>query len=160
MLFKDLQANTPFFIIENSANKFKVHTATVVNVSQPRFENNLQQFSNKVIDLNVNYNNQSLTYTINENAENVVFAPNNTILIIDNQHLVAQLKSLKLGCENTIKEAENAKVKVELIDRSLEEYDITFKEKREYDEKFDKLSNQVAELNTNFQRILEKLDKN
>ena len=93
MFFKDLQANTPFFIIENSANKFKVHTATVVNVSQPRFENNLQQFSNKVIDLNVNYNNQSLTYTINENAENVVFAPNNTILIIDNQHLVAQLKS-------------------------------------------------------------------
>lgn len=159
MFFKDLQKNTPFFIIENAANKFKVHTATLVSVSQPRFENNLQQFANKVIDLNVTYNNQNLTYTVNENAENTVFAPNGTILIIDNQQLVTQLKSLKLSCENTIKEAENAKVKLELIDRSLEEYDLSFKEKRETEDKFNRLSNQVENMTQRFNLLLEKLNK-
>lgn len=159
MFFKDLQKNTPFFIIENAANKFKVHTATLVSVSQPRFENNLQQFANKVIDLNVTYNNQNLTYTVNENAENTVFAPNGTILIIDNQQLVTQLKSLKLSCETTIKEADNAKVKLELIDRSLEEYDLSFKEKRETEDKYNRLSDKVDKMTEQFNMLLEKLNK-
>ena len=159
MFFKDLQKNTPFFIIENGANKFKVHTATLVSVSQPRFENNLQQFANKVIDLNVTYNNQNLTYTVNENAENTVFAPNGTILIIDNQQLVSQLKSLKMSCENTLKEAESAKVKLELIDRSLEEYDLSFKEKRETEDKYNRLSAKVDKMTEQFNMLLEKLNK-
>ena len=158
MFFKDLQKNTPFFVVENNANTFKVHAATLLNVSQPRFENNLQQFSSKVIDLNVSFNNQTLTYTVNENAENTVFAPNGTILIIDQQHLVSQLKSLKLTCENTIKEGEIAKDKVNNIEKSLEEFDITFKEKKETDEKINRLSSQMNEINEKFNVILDKLN--
>ena len=158
MFFKDLQKNTPFFVVENNANTFKVHPATLLNVSQPRFENNLQQFSSKVIDLNVSFNNQTLTYTVNENAENTVFAPNGTILIIDQQHLVSQLKSLKLTCENTIKEGEIAQTKVNQIEKSLEEFDITFKEKKETDEKINRLSSQMNEINEKFNVILDKLN--
>ncbi len=158
MFFKDLQKNTPFFVVENNANTFKVHAATLLNVSHPRFENNLQQFSTKVIDLNVSFNNQTLTYTVNENAENTVFAPNGTILIIDQQHLVAQLKSLKLTCENTIKEGEIAKAKVNQIEKSLEEFDITFKEKKETDEKISRLSSQMNEMTEKFNVILNKLN--
>lgn len=158
MFFKDLQKNTPFFVVENNANTFKVHAATLLNVSQPRFENNLQQFSSKVIDLNVSFNNQTLTYTVNENAENTVFAPNGTILIIDQQHLVAQLKSLKLTCENTIKEGEIAKAKVNQIEKSLEEFDITFKEKKETDEKISRLSSQMNEMNEKLNLFIDKFN--
>ena len=163
MLFKDLQKNTPFFIIENNANNFKVHAATLLNVSQPRFDNNItQQFTSKVVDLNISYNNQTVTYTVNENAENTVFAPNGTILVIDQQHLVTQLKALKLTCENTIKEAEIAKSKVNYIEKSLEEYDVTFKEKKDTDEKINKLTSQMNEMNANFNErfnlILDKLN--
>ena len=158
MLFKDLTKNAPFYVVENTANEFKVHSATVLNVSQPRFENNLQQFANKVIDLNVCYNNQNLTYTINENAENTVFAPNGTILIIDQQHLLAQLKSLKLSCENTIKEGENAQAKLGKIDKSLEEYDVSFKEKKETDEKINRLTSQMNEMSAKVNVIIDKLN--
>lgn len=158
MFFKDLQKNTPFFVVENNANSFKVHAATLLNVSQPRFENNLQQFSSKVIDLNVSFNNQTLTYTVNENAENTVFAPNGTILIIDQQHLVSQLKSLKLTCENTIKEGEIAKTKVNQIEKSLEDFDVSFKEKKETNEKINLLSSKMNAMDEKINLIFDKLN--
>jgi len=158
MYFKDLQKNAPFFIVENNANNFKVHSATLLNVSQPRFENNLQQFASKVIDLNVSFDNKTLTYTVNENAENTVFAPNGTILIIDQQNLIAQLKSLKLSCENTIKEGDIAKAKVGKIEKSLEEFDVSFKEKKETNEKINLLSSKMNAMDEKINLIFDKLN--
>lgn len=155
MYFKDLQPNTPFFVIDNNGEDFNVYPATLLTVSQPRFENSTQQFSQKVIDLNVSYNGKKVTYTTNETAENIVFAQNGTTLILDQNTLIAQLKSLKLGCENTIKEAKTAETKLGKIEKSLEEYDVSFKEKKEYDEKISSLSSKLDKLADNFSKFLE-----
>jgi len=164
MLFKNLPKNTPIFVIEDFAKGFKVYPATLLDVSHPRYEEtkNIQQYTCKVVDLNINYNNQNLTYTINENQENYVSAPNHTILVIDQQNLVTQLKSLKLTCESTIKKGEFAKSKIGNIEKALEEYDVSFKEKKETDEKINKLTSQMNEMNANFNErfnlILDKLN--
>lgn len=160
MLFKDLQKNTPFFIVNNCNDEFKVYPATILSVSQPRFENITNQFSNKVIDLNVNFDNKNITYTVLENAENMVFAPNGTILILDQQNLISQLKSLKLGCENTIKEGEAAKSKLAFVEKSLEEYDISFKEKKEYEDKLLSMSQQMEEMSKKMSLLFEKFNSN
>lgn len=157
MFFKDLQKNSPFFVIDNSEGDFKVFPAKVVSVSQPRFDNITQQFSNQVIDLNVVFDNKNLTYTVNETAENMVSAQNGTILILDQTELIRQLKSLKFGCENSIKEGELAKSKLSKIEKSLEEFDVTFKEKKEYDEKLLNLSNQVSAMSKSFTEQMSKM---
>lgn len=157
MFFKDLQKNTPFFIINNTDDEFKVHPATITSVSQPRFENITNQFSNKVIDLNVTFGDKHITYTVLENAENMVFAQNGSILVLDQQNLISQLKSLKLSCETAIKEGEISKNKIGFIDKCLEEYDVSFKEKKEYEIKINSMESKLEEMNKKFNLLLEKL---
>ncbi|MBQ9213033.1 MAG: hypothetical protein IJ150_03740 [Bacteroidales bacterium] len=161
MFFKDLQKNTPFFVIDNSkVDDFKVYEAKVINVSQPRFADIAQQFSNKVVDLNVTFNNSTYTYTVNETAENIVCAPNGTTLIIDQQDLQKQLKMQKCSCEATIKDGEIAKAKILKINKCLENYDFSFKKEKEYDEKLDKLASQVSMLTNSMNEFFKNFQQN
>ena len=160
MLFKDLQKNFPVFAIENTSD-LRVLQGKVIDVTAPRFDDKSLQppFSaanmtmTKVVDVTIEIGDKQMTFVIPDNASSTC-TPQNLILLTDRESVVRELNTIKTQAEIALKDADMYRAKLKTCSEVLSEWDTTFKEKKETDERLSNMEESIKQINDSIQKLI------
>ena len=141
MLFKELKPNYPVYILDKQNITFTQGKAT--NVSFPRMEMT-QGGTQMVVDVSVEANGNNATYSIPEHLS-TTFA-GNLVLSTDKDALVKEIEAMKQTAEQVINSVDRQKVIAEKAAALLVELNPAFREKKETEERFNKIESSVADI--------------
>lgn len=149
LTFKDVKPNHPVHIFDNQTAEYI--QGRVTQVSLPRYQresNNMNLTSNinqsMVVDVTIDAGGRSATYTIPENSS-VTYAGNLT-LSTDVNGVLPDIEALNRASEQAISEIDRKKEIKNKTSVLLTELNPVYKEKKQTEERFDKLENTVSEM--------------
>ena len=162
MLFKELKQNYPVYILDKQSVTFT--QGKVVNISLPRLNigNNGMPImppspaSNAMmVDVTVEVNGRTATYSIPENLA-VTYA-GNTVLSTDKEGISREIEAMRATAEQVLNSVDRQKEIVEKSKTLLAELNPAYREKKETDERFNRIEGDVSEMKGMMKDLLEKL---
>lgn len=161
MLFKELKQNYPVYILDKQAVSFT--QGKVVNVSLPRM--NLSNGTigmmptssptTMLVDVTIETDGRTATYSIPENLA-VTYA-GNIVLSTDREGIGREVEAMRATAEQVLSSVDKQK---EILDKAktlLAELNPAFKEKKETDERFNRIEGDVSEMKSMVRDLLNKL---
>lgn len=162
MLFKELKQNYPVYILDKQSITFT--QGKVVNISLPRLNignNGMPMMppspaSNAMmVDVTVEVNGRTATYSIPENLA-VTYA-GNTVLSTDKEGISREIEAMRATAEQVLNSVDRQKEIVEKSKTLLAELNPAYREKKETDERFNRIEGDVSEMKGMMKDLLEKL---
>lgn len=165
MTFKDIKQNFPIYILDKTEVKFikgkvtgttfpradKQQDQSAYNMGQVQFQQ--QPPARMVVDLTIEADNRTATYTVGENAS--INYANNLIIATDPSLLVSEIEAIKNSADQGLEPTylETLKKRRERSVQLLSEISPQFKQQQEYDARFARLEknqDELKDLLTNF----------
>lgn len=147
MLFKDIKQNYPVYILNKQDVSFS--QGKVTSVSLPHMDNSNPMVMGKtVIDVTIEVEGKSATYAIPENLS-IVYA-NDIVLSTETDGIMREVEAMKSSAEQAIKNVERQKIIAEKTSSLLIELNPVYKEKQEYENRFNKMEKSIEELKDMF----------
>lgn len=141
MTFKELKQGYPVYILDKE--KLTVKQGKVVNASFPRIDNQ-PTGRQMVVDITLEQNGKNAVYTMPEDAA-VVYA-NNLVLSTEQNCLAVEVEKMKADAERILATVETQKEIIEVADDLLAQLNPSFKEKKETEQRFEKIENRLDKL--------------
>lgn len=154
MFFKDIKQNYPVYILNKQDVSFS--KGKVTSVSLPHMDNsNPMVIGKSVIDVAIEVDGKSATYTIPENLS-IVYA-GDIVLSTDRDGIMREVEAMKSSSEQAIKNVERHKMIVEKSTSLLVELNPIFKEKQENEQRLTKMENSIEELKNMFAGFMKEM---
>lgn len=141
MTFKELKQGYPVYILDKE--KLTVKQGKVVNASFPRIDNQ-PTGRQMVVDITLEQNGKNAVYTMPEDAA-VVYA-NNLVLSTEQHCLAVEVEKMKADAERVLATVETQKEIIEVADDLLAQLNPSFKEKKETEQRFEKIESRLDKL--------------
>lgn len=160
MTFKDLKTNYPVYLFDKNA--VKLYEGKVTNINAPHIDiKSAGAGGGMVVDVTLQYNtenngSQTCTYTFKDSTE---IGYINNIVISTNKDLI--LKEVEALCNQSKQILQSVETNKNIVNRCqdiLSEYNPAIKEKKEYDERFSSLENQVKDMKSMIETLVNKLN--
>lgn len=146
MLFKDLKAGYPVYFLDK--NETKYYQGKVISVAVPRYDSSQigisQQATSLVVDITIEANGATRTYTIPETSTLTYAA--NIVLSTDKDGIVREVEAMKSASEEALSQVEIHKQTVTNCNQLLEDLNPAFAEKRAQDKRIEGIENEVKSL--------------
>lgn len=146
MLFKDLKAGYPVYFLDK--NETKYYQGKVISVAVPRYDSSQigisQQATSLVVDITIEANGATRTYTIPETSTLTYAA--NIVLSTDKDGIVREVEAMKSASEEALSQVERHKQTVTNCNQLLEDLNPAFAEKRAQDKRIEGIENEVKSL--------------
>lgn len=146
MLFKDLKAGYPVYFLDK--NETKYYQGKVISVAVPRYDSSQigisQQATSLVVDITIEANGATRTYTIPETSTLTYAA--NIVLSTDKDGIVREVEAMKSASEEALSQVEIHKQTVINCNQLLEDLNPAFAEKRAQDKRIEGIENEVKSL--------------
>lgn len=147
MTFKELKQGYPVYILDKE--KLAVKQGKVINASFPRIDTQ-PSGRQMVVDITLEVNGMNAVYTMPEDSA-VVYA-NNLVLSTDQHCLSVEVEKMKSDAERILSTVDKQKEIVEVSDDLLAQLNPSFKEKREVEQRFEKIESRLDKLITLMER--------
>lgn len=149
MTFKELKQGYPIHILDK--DKLTVKQGKVQSTAFPRVDT-MQGQRQMVVDITVEHNGTTATYTMPEDAC-LVYA-NNLVISTEPQGLIVEVEKMKSEAEHILSSVEHQKEIVEVSDELLAKLNPAFKEKRETEQRFEQLEKRMNSVDDNISQLL------
>ena len=149
MTFKELKQGYPIHILDK--DKLTVKQGKVQSVAFPRVDT-MQGQRQMVVDITVEHNGTTATYTMPEDAC-LVYA-NNLVISTEPQGLIVEVEKMKSEAEHILASVEHQKEIVEVADELLAKLNPAFKEKRETEQRFEQMEKRMDKVDDNISQLL------
>lgn len=150
MTFKELKQGYPVYILDK--DKFCVKNGKVASVSFPRVDT-MPTGRQMVVDVVLEVGGNSATYTMPEDAA-VVYA-NNLVLSTEQHCLALEVEKMKHESEQVLASVDRHKEIIDCADDLLAQLNPSFKEKRETEQRFEKIESHVSGMDSKLDRIIQ-----
>lgn len=154
MLFKDLKANYPIFIFDR--NNVSVEEGKVINVGMSHYDMHYGSTGGMVIDITIKTGETTKTYTFKDSTE-IGYADNLTISP-NRDAILREVEAVKEQSEQALKQVSINQENVKKCTNILSEFNPAFKEKKETEERFNKLETSVGDIKNMILNIMNKLN--
>lgn len=145
MAFKDVKQDYSVYILDKQ--NMTITDGKVLNVGFPHLDiNNKPQLgqSQMVIDITIQSNGKTATYTIPENLS-ITYA-GNLVLSTDKQGLICEVEASKTQAEKIIESIPKQKEIVEKATTLLADLNPIYKERKQTEERFNKMEDSINRL--------------
>lgn len=154
MQFKELKQNYPVYILDKQ--EFAIVQGKATAVSFPRLEVNPKNGKTEmVVDVTVEANGNTATYTIPENLS-VTYA-GNLVLSVDKQSLMPEVDNMEANADQVIASVPNAQKIKERSPMLRSELNPIYRERQETEKRFNAIEDSVNEIK---QMMTEFINKN
>lgn len=151
MVFRELKSGSQVFIFNKPS--ITVSIGTINSVSTPRVNTQNPLQAGLVVDITITADGKVGNYTVPEGS--VICNINNEVSITPNrENLVQELQGAKLQSEEILKNIDFHKKVVSKCDELLAEYDSTFKEKQEVNQRITAIEQGYKAQNELLQKLL------
>lgn len=143
MLFKDTKPGDLVYILDRKG--VSVSKGTVSNITPPHVSTQpgvLGMF----VDITVNVNGGSRTYIVNEAGVTAYADNNNSVITIEVDNVLAELRTIKAHAEDIVTHVDGYKADIEKCDQLLADLDPVFKKEQDNERRFTRLEDAVAQL--------------
>lgn len=148
-MFKDIKQNYPVYIFDKQAVEYI--QGKVTSVSLPRLQRDINgmtsmsQIGNSmVIDVTIDAGGRSATYTIPENL--CVTYAGNLVLSTETEGIVREIEAMNKTAEQALAMVDRQKEIKDKTAALLVELNPVYKEKRDTEERFNKIESSVSEM--------------
>ena len=155
MLFKDIKQGYPIYFLDRENVSY--YQGKVVSVAVPRYDNVNGVQSGLVVDVTIEANGQTRTYTIPE-ASTIAYASNIT-LSTDKDGILREVEALKNVSEEALAKMGKHKETVTKCHTLLEELNPIFAEKRAQDRRIEGIESEVKSLGTMLKDFINEFKK-
>lgn len=149
MSFKDIKQNYPVHIFDKQSADYI--QGKVISVSLPRFQRDINSISPSnqigspmVVDVTIDAGGRSATYTIPENLS-VTYA-GNLVLSTEVDGIVREIEAMHKTAEQALAMVDRQKEIKDKTAALLVELNPVYKEKKNTEERFNKIENSVSEM--------------
>jgi hypothetical protein len=148
MLFKDIKQNYPVYVFDKQELKFMEGKVTSISLPRMNMGGQMpmmgQNSANMVVDVTIDAGGRSATYTIPENLS-VTYA-GNLVLSTERDGISREVEAMKNAAEQVLNSVDRQKDIVEKTTALLVELNPVYKEKRDTEERFNKIESSVSEM--------------
>lgn len=161
MLFKELKQNYPVYILDKQSVTFT--QGKVISVSLPRMNvgnGTMPIMPNNpstcmLVDVTIEADGRTATYSIPENLA-VTYA-NNTVLSTDREGISREIEAMRATAEQVLNSVDRQKEILDKTQNLLSELNPAYREKKETDERFNRIEGDVSEMKSMVRDLLNKL---
>ena len=153
MLFKDIKEGYPVFIFDRSS--VKAVQGKVVNKGFPHMDSHYGSPTDMVVDVTIESEGNTTTYTFKDSTE--VGYSGNLVIATDRSSVLHEAEAMKAQAEQALTQVETHKANIQKCEAILAEFNPTFKEKRETEERFCKLEDSIGDLKTMISGLIKEL---
>lgn len=154
MLFRDLKTNYPIFIFDR--NTVTVTEGKVINIGLPHYDMHYNASNGMVIDITINTGDVTKTYTFKDSTE--IGYADNLIISPNRDNILREVEALKEQAEQALKQVTMNEETVAKCNTILSNFNPVFKEKKETEERFNKLETSVGDIKDMILNIMNKLN--
>lgn len=144
MLFKDIKSGYPVYFLNREI--ITAYQGKVVSVSVPRYDMQVVNKANAplVVDITIDANGQTKTYTISENATTTYAG--NIVLSTERDGIVREVEAMKSQKEDAIAQEAKNHEDLDKINSLLEDWNPALAEKRKQDERINTIEQEVRSI--------------
>ena len=161
MLFKELKQNYPVYILDKQAVTFT--QGKVISVSLPRMNVGSGTMpmmptsspTAMLVDVTIEADGRTATYSIPENTA-VTYA-GSTVLSTDREGISREIEAMRTTAEQVLSSVDKQKQILDKTQSLLAELNPAYKEKKETDERFNRIEGDVSEMKSMVRDLLNKL---
>ena len=161
MLFKELKQNYPVYILDKQTVTFT--QGKVISVSLPRMNvgNGTMPMmptsspTAMLVDVTIEADGRTSTYSIPENLA-VTYA-GSTVLSTDREGLSREIEAMRATAEQVLSSVDRQKEILDKTQSLLAELNPAYKEKKETDERFNRIEGDMSEMKSMVRDLLNKL---
>ena len=161
MLFKELKQNYPVYILDKQAVTFT--QGKVISVSLPRMgvgNGTMPMMPTSsptavLVDVTIEADGRTATYSIPENLA-VTYA-GSTVLSTDREGISREIEAMRATAEQVLSSVDRQKEILDKTQSLLAELNPAYKEKKETDERFNRIEGDVSEMKSMVRDLLNKL---
>lgn len=155
MLFKDLKIGYPVYIFHKDGEK-RITQGKVTAISPSRLPQTPSiQTMQLVVDVTIDDGGSSRTYAIPDNTS--VTYTNGLVLSTDRDGVIREVEILKNQCAEELAKIEEYRKSVSECEKILTEWNPSFREKRETEERFSKLETSMSDLKSMMSGLIKEL---
>ena len=157
MLFKDLKIGYQVYILHKGED-IKVGVGKVTAVSPPRFPQTQGNFQamQMVVDVTIDEDGTSKTYTTPDSLS-VTYAGNELVIATEREGILREIETIKAHNEDELSKVATRRSVVAKCEQILTEWNPSFKEKRENEERFAKLETSMTDLKSMLSGLIKEL---
>lgn len=161
MLFKELKQNYPVYILDKQTVTFT--QGKVISVSLPRMNVGNGTMSMMptssptamLVDVTIEADGRTATYSIPENLA-VTYA-GSTVLSTDREGISREIEAMRATAEQVLSSVDRQKEILDKTQSLLAELNPAYKEKKETDERFNRIEGDMSEMKSMVRDLLNKL---
>ncbi len=161
MLFKELKQNYPVYILDKQTVTFT--QGKVISVSLPRMNvgNGTMPMmptsspTAMLVDVTIEADGRTATYSIPENLA-VTYA-GSTVLSTDREGISREIEAMRATAEQVLSSVDRQKEILDKTQSLLAELNPAYKEKKETDERFNRIEGDMSEMKSMVRDLLNKL---
>lgn len=161
MLFKELKQNYPVYILDKQAVTFT--QGKVISVSLPRMgvgNGTMPMMPTSsptamLVDVTIEADGRTATYSIPENLA-VTYA-GSTVLSTDREGISREIEAMRATAEQVLSSVDRQKEILDKTQSLLAELNPAYREKKETDERFNRIEGDVSEMKSMVRDLLNKL---
>lgn len=161
MLFKELKQNYPVYILDKQTVTFT--QGKVISVSLPRMNvgNGTMPImptsspTAMLVDVTIEADGRTATYSIPENLA-VTYA-GSTVLSTDREGISREIEAMRATAEQVLSSVDRQKEILDKTQSLLAELNPAYKEKKETDERFNRIEGDMSEMKSMVRDLLNKL---
>lgn len=146
MLFKDLKAGNILYILDKG--KVSVDKGIVNGITPPHVSTQPGVIG-MFVDVSVSTGGDSHTYVVSDSGVTAYADNNNVVVTTDVNNVLAELRGIKVHCEDIVQNIDRYKENIGKCDILLSEYDPVFKKEQDNERRFTRLEDAVAQLAKN-----------
>lgn len=157
MLFKDLKIGYQVYILHKGED-IKVCVGKVTAVSPPRFPQTQSNFQamQMVIDVTIEEDGASKTYTTPDSLS-VTYAGNDLVIATERDGILREIETIKAHNEDELSKVAHRRMVANQCEKILSEWNPVFKERRETEERFNKLETSMTDLKSMLSGLIKEL---
>lgn len=159
MTFKDIKPGYKVYMLHKD-DGIQLSIGKVTAVSTPRFPqrsaNNLMQTMQMVVDVTIDEEGQSRTYTIPDSLT-ITYAGDTLVIATERDPMLKEIEVVKAQAEDELSKTEYRRKLVSQCEAVLSEWNPIFKEKRDTEERFAKLETSMSDLKNMLSGLIKEL---
>ena len=157
MLFKDLKVGSCVYFLDKDP-KLNVGMGKVINTMPPHFEasKTIGQPACMMVDLTIERNGKVVTYSMTDTGT-ITYAGLSTIIATEKEAIIKEVESMKEQAIQNLSSKERNENIVSEAEKILTEWNPQFRERKETEERFKGIENQVNTLADKIDSLLMKL---
>jgi hypothetical protein len=142
MQFKELKQGYQIYVFDRT--KIEVSEPKVVNVSQPHVDSRIGSPTDIVVDITIESDTSPKTYVLKESSD--VGYNGNLVISTTRDTILREVEAIKSQSEQILSQVDEHKAKVEKCKTILSEFNPIYKERKETEERFNKLESSIDDI--------------